>query len=34
MAADATYHAAKVYEGVGFRPTERLLSVIKKPAKA
>jgi ribosomal protein S18 acetylase RimI-like enzyme len=34
MAADATYHAAKVYEGVGFRPTERLVSVIKKPAKA
>lgn len=32
MAADATYHAAKVYEGVGFRPTERLVSVIKKPA--
>lgn len=31
MAADATYHAAKVYEGVGFRPTERLIAVIKKP---
>lgn len=31
MAADATYHAAKVYESVGFRPTETLQAVMKKP---
>ena len=34
MAADATYHAAKVYASVGFRPTETLVGVIKKPPKA
>lgn len=30
MAADATYHAAKVYESCGFQPTEHLVAVIKK----
>lgn len=34
MAADAEYHAAKVYESVGFRPTERLFSLLRKPPKA
>ena len=34
IAADSTYHAAKVYEAVGFQPTERLVAVIKKPAKS
>ncbi|MDQ3037550.1 MAG: GNAT family N-acetyltransferase [Myxococcota bacterium] len=34
MAADADYHAAKVYESVGFHATERLLSVIRKPPTA
>lgn len=34
MAADATYHAAKVYESVGFRPTETLQAVMKKPPAA
>lgn len=34
MAADASYHAARVYEGVGFRPTERLAAVIDKPHQA
>jgi hypothetical protein len=34
MAADAHYHAAKVYESVGFRPTEHLVAIIKKPPKA
>jgi GNAT superfamily N-acetyltransferase len=29
MAADATYHAARVYESVGFCPTERLFAVIQ-----
>ena len=27
MAADANYHAATVYESVGFRPTERLVAL-------
>ncbi len=31
MAADAEYHAAKIYESVGFRQTERLLSLLRKP---
>lgn len=31
MAADAEFHAAKVYQSVGFRPTERLLSLLRKP---
>ncbi len=31
MAADATYHAAKVHEAVGFTPTERLHALIRKP---
>jgi RimJ/RimL family protein N-acetyltransferase len=31
MAADATYHAARVYESVGFAPTERLFAAIRKP---
>lgn len=34
MAADATYHAARVYESVGFRRTETLVAAIKKPPKA
>ena len=34
IAADLSYHAAKVYEAVGFRPTEHLVAVIKKPAKS
>lgn len=34
MAADADYHAAKVYESVGFRRTERLLSLLRKPPPA
>jgi hypothetical protein len=29
MAADATYHAARVYESVGFRATERLVALVK-----
>lgn len=33
MAADASYYAAKVYESVGFRLTEELVAVIKKPPK-
>jgi len=34
MAADAHYRAAKVYESVGFRPTERLVALLAKPPKA
>lgn len=34
MAADANYHAARVYESVGFRATERLVALLRKPAKA
>ena len=34
MCADATYHAAKVYESVGFKPTEKLVAAIKKPPKS
>lgn len=30
MAADATYHAARVYESVGFSRSETLIAVIKK----
>jgi Acetyltransferase (GNAT) domain len=33
MAADATYHAAKVYESVGFHATERLIALLKKPPR-
>jgi ribosomal protein S18 acetylase RimI-like enzyme len=33
MAADAEYHAAKVYESVGFRPTETLVALMKKPPR-
>ena len=29
MVADEEYHAAKVYESVGFRPTEKLLGLCK-----
>ncbi len=29
MAADATYHAARVYESVGFRPRETLYALLK-----
>lgn len=31
ITADAEYHAASVYESVGFRPTERLRALIRKP---
>lgn len=31
MAADATYHAARVYESVGFREAEHLYAVVKRP---
>jgi len=34
IAADAGYHAATVYESVGFRRTEHLVAVIKKPPQA
>lgn len=34
MCADATYHAAKVYESVGFRRTEKLVAAIKRPPKS
>ena len=34
MAADATEHAAKIYESVGFRPTERLVALLRRPPKA
>lgn len=34
MAADADYHAAEVYESVGFRATERLFSLLRTPPKA
>lgn len=34
IAADADYHAATVYESVGFRKTEHLVAVIKKPPQA
>lgn len=34
IAADAEYHAARVYESVGFRPTERLCALVKRAAKA
>ena len=34
MSADATYHAAKVYESVGFLPTERLVALLKRPPRA
>jgi ribosomal protein S18 acetylase RimI-like enzyme len=30
LAADGGYHAVKVYESVGFRPTERLFSLMRK----
>lgn len=33
MAADATYHAARVYESVGFVPEERLFALIRKPPR-
>lgn len=34
MAADATYHAARVYESVGFERTETLMAVIKRPPRS
>jgi len=34
MAADGTYHAAKIYESVGFKTTEVLRSLLKKPPPA
>lgn len=34
MAADADYHAAAIYESLGFRKTERLRALLRKPAKA
>jgi hypothetical protein len=34
MAADATYHAAQVYESVGFTQSERLVALINKPPRA
>ena len=34
MAADANYHAARVYEAVGFRRTEHLVAVIRKRPRA
>jgi hypothetical protein len=33
MAADAGYHAARVYESVGFRPTERLFALMRHHAR-
>jgi GNAT superfamily N-acetyltransferase len=33
MAADATYHAARVYTSVGFEPTEKLYAVLKVPGR-
>ena len=30
MIADAEYHAAKIYQSVGLRPTERIVSVERK----
>ena len=30
MIADAEYHAAKIYQSVGFRPTERIVGVERK----
>jgi hypothetical protein len=32
MAADATYHAARVYESVGFKPTEKLMALLRHGA--
>jgi len=34
VAADATYHSARVYESVGFQPTEHLGAFIRKPPAA
>ena len=34
VAADATHHAARIYESIGFRPTEHLVALIKRPPKA
>jgi RimJ/RimL family protein N-acetyltransferase len=34
MAADATYHAARVYESVGFRRTEHLVAVVRAAQKS
>jgi predicted GNAT family acetyltransferase len=31
MVADAHYHAARIYESLGFRPTERQLGVERRP---
>ncbi len=33
MVADPEYHAAQVYESVGFVPAERLVAVYRKPAR-
>jgi ribosomal protein S18 acetylase RimI-like enzyme len=34
MAADAGYHAAKVYESVGFTRAEHLVALLRKPARS
>lgn len=34
MAADATYHAAKIYESVGFVATERLVALLRRPPRS
>jgi hypothetical protein len=33
MAADASYHAARIYEAVGFTKTEHLVALVKKPPR-
>ena len=33
MVADPEYHAAKVYESVGFIPTEKSIGMYKYPKK-
>lgn len=33
MAADATYHAARVYESVGFAQSERLIALLRRPPR-
>lgn len=33
MAADATYHAARVYESVGFVQSERLIALLRRPPR-
>ncbi len=34
IAADASYHAASLYESVGFRPTEKLVALVRPHAPA